>query len=398
MAAAIHQLQGAAAVRRESAVRPTGANISTRQVTPPSSRLLALDIVRGYAMLLMLISHSSWWLEDLDYGVAYGWDNMIAPRIALPESLPGFVLQLATPAFFLLSGFSIALFAAARRRQGWREGQITRFLVVRGLLLIALDLTIMNLQWSAPYYTRHLSVLTGMGICVCLMAWLRRLDRRALLAVMILTLLGTQLYFHALAAAGEWPRQESLVRAVLLAPSVEDVTWKTQFPALPWLPVVLLGFLMASQTAEDRASLGRFTLRVGLLCLLFFAGSLAAGDIGSLYPVEPLVFTKHPPDLDYLSLYTGLTCLLIALHSALGQANRTLPVKAITVLGQTALFFYIVHIRLLELVSPLFAPLPLPPLERSLLIVTVALPVLVALCLRYRSYKRRHPHSLLRFL
>lgn len=369
----------------------TTANLS-------SQRLLALDIVRGYAMLLMLVSHSSWWLDDLDYGVAYGWDNMIVPTLRLPESIPGFILQLATPAFFLLSGFSIALFAFSRRRRGWTEGQITRFLLIRGLLLIGLDLTVMNFRWQAPYYAEYFSVLTGMGICVCLVAVLRRLDWRVLIGVMLLVLLATQFYYYSLTAAGEWPRDESILRAVLLAPSVEDMTWKTQFPALAWLPVVMFGFIAGSRIAEGHISPTKLTLRMGIGCLILFAGVMLAGGFGTLYPAHPLIFGKHPPDLAYLSLYTGVACLLISLHSTTDSLNTALPLRVVTILGQSALFFYLIHIRLIELVSPVIAPLDLPPLERSLLIVLAVLPVLICLCAWYRSYKKQHPDSLLQYL
>jgi len=371
---------------------------AARDTAPPRRhRLLALDIVRGYAMLLMLISHSSWWLDDLDYGVAYGWDNMIVPDVSLPGSLIGFVLQLATPAFFLLSGFSIALFAASRRRRGWSEAQITRFLTVRGLLLIALDLTVMNLRLSPLSYNTNLSVLTGIGVCVLLLAWLRRLDWRALAGLALLVLLGTQLYYYQLAAAGEWPREPSLLRAVLLAPSVEDVVWKTQFPALPWLPVVLLGFVVGSRVLAG-TSLRKLALWLGSASLLLFAGVLVSGGFGNLYQGSPFIFGKHPPDLAYIALYTGLTWLLIALHSASTALNGAPPLKLAALLGQAALFYYIVHIHLIELLSLLIAPLPLPSLARSLLIVLAALPILAALSVWYRAYKRQHPHSMLRYL
>lgn len=378
----------------------TSAMLKVRagQAKTAARRLPALDIVRGYAMLLMLISHSSWWLDDLDYGVAYGWDNMIVPQLRLPESVFGFLLQLASPAFFLLGGFGIALFAASRLRRGWSEGQISRFLLVRGLVLIALDLTVMNLRWNAPYYAEHFSVLTGMGICLCLMAALWGLDWRVLTGVMVIVLLGTQLYYQTLTAAGEWPRQPSILRAVLLAPSVEDVTWKTQFPALAWLPVVLLGFIGGARVAAGRISPGRLALRLGTGCLALFAVIMAVGDIGTTYPDHPLIFGKHPPDLAYLSLYTGLTFLLIGLHSHFHALNTLPPLRIVTILGQSALFFYVIHIRLIELVSPVIAPLDLPPLERSLLIVLAVLPVLVGLCAWYRSRKRQHPNSLLRYL
>ncbi len=372
--------------------------VEVTRIPDKSNRMLALDIVRGYAMLLMLVSHSSWWLDDLDYGVAYGWDNMIAPNLRAPESILGFILQLATPAFFLLGGFSIALFAHSRRRRGWSEWRITRFLLTRGFLLIGIDLVVMNLQMNPPYYTEHMSVLTGMGICVCLMAWLRRLDWRGMVVLALVVLLGTQFYYHSLTAAGEWPREESVLRAVLLAPSVEDMTWKTQFPALPWLPIVLLGFITATLVLRKKMSLGKLALGLGLSCLALFAANMLIGDMWSLYPDNPFIFGKHPPDFAYLSLYTGLAFLLIALHNRLQRVSLTKPMKVVSILGQSSLFFYIIHVRLIEIISPFIAPLQLPALERSLLIVLAVLPVTVVLCVVYRFVKRKHPQSVLQYL
>lgn len=372
-------------------------DVQVIQQRPSPARLLALDVVRGFVMVLMLISHSAWWLDDFDYGVAYGWDNMIVPNVSLPDSIPGLVLQLATPAFFLLGGVSIALFSASRQWQGWRESRITKFLFTRGLVLIGLDLVVMNLRLNSPYYSNHISVLTGIGICVCLMAWLRRLDWRILTGLALLVLLGTQVYYHTLTIAGEWPREASLLRAILIAPSVEDLTWKSQFPALGWLPVVLLGFITGTQVAKG-VSLTKLTLVLGLGCLALFALLRFSGDIGSLYPTNPLIFGKHPPDLEYLSFYVGLTYVLIALLSILTDVYASVLLKVFVILGQSALFFYVVHIRLIELVSPLFAPLPLPPLVRSFLIVMFVLPTMVILSQHYRSHKRKHPESVLRYL
>lgn len=369
------------------------------EMRPPDSegrttRVMTFDVVRGIAMLLMLVSHSSWWLDDLDYGVAFGWDNMIVPQLSLPDSLPGFLLQLATPAFFLLGGVGLALFSEARRRRGWSERRISRFLVVRGVVLITLDVTVMNVMWNEPYYSTHLSVLTGMGICVCLMAGLRYLSKRALVVVLVVTLVSTQWYYYSLTASGSWPQEESLIRAALLAPSVEDLTWKTQFPALAWLPIVLLGFVSARPLGDG----SKLALRLGLGCLAVFAVNLLAGDVGGLYPADPFIFGKHPPDVGYLSLYTGLTLLLIAGMGMQQGWQQTRTAQTVAMLGQTALFFYVIHIRLIEMVSPLIAPLEMTALERSVLIVLVVLPMLLMLCRVYRSLKRQYPESVLQYL
>lgn len=361
-------------------------------------RITALDIVRGYAMLLMLISHSSWWVPDLEYGVAYGWDNLITPSLILPQSLMGFVLQLATPTFFLLAGFGISLFTASRYRKGWSEWQITRYFLIRGALLIVLDLTVINFRFEAPHYANHTAVLTSVGLCVMAMALLRRLPWSYLLGLMLLILVGTQLYYYNIAITGNFPQEESILRSILLTPTIVDISWKTQFPALAWLPIVLLGFITSQMVLQTRWSLPQLCLRIGFFCLFIFGLVWLGHDFGNLYFDDPIIFVKNPPDLAYLSLYVGLAYLIIALHSITPHLNLLWPWRIVATLGQTALFFYLIHIRLIELLSPLFNPLELPPLLHSLAIVLFALPILIIACRIYLFYRRKYPDSVLKYL
>ena len=358
-----------------------------------SRRLLALDVVRGCAMLLMLVSHTSWWINELEYRVAFGWDNLIVPALGSPESWLGYVLQLASPAFFLLAGFSIALFAESRRRRNWDEWQITRFFVVRGLVLITLDLTAMNIAFSEPYYHTRLSVLTGIGLCLCAMALLRRLPLRWLVVVMIAVLLGTQTYYFL----NDWPREASLLRGALLAPSLED-SWFVQFPALPWLPVVMLGFISGVKVMRGELHLGRYAFRMGTLLFAVGVIVVAFNSFGNLYTDHPLIFGKHPPDMPYLFLYVGITFWLIALLTRFEALNHTPAGQVLAMLGQTALFFYVIHVRVIELLTPLLADPELPPLAQSFLITAVVLPIMLLLCLGYRAYKRQHPGGVLQYL
>ncbi len=358
-----------------------------------TKRLRVLDIVRGLAMLLMLLSHTSWWINELEYRVAFGWDNLIVPVLDTPESWVGYVLQLASPAFFLLSGFSMALFAESRRRRGWGEWQITRFFLVRGLVLILLDVVVMNVDFYPPYYHTRLSVLTGIGLCLGMMALLRWLPLRWLVVVMIAVLLGTQTYYFL----NDWPREASLLRGALLAPSLED-TWFVQFPALPWLPVMLLGYISGRRVAHGEIDLARYSLRLGALLLALGALVIAFNSFGNLYPDHPLIFGKHPPDLPYLFIYGGLTFWLIALHSRFEILNETPVAWALATLGQSALFFYVIHVRVIELLTPLLADPELPPLTQSFLIAAIVLPIMLLLCLGYRAYKRQHPGSVLQYL
>lgn len=365
----------------------------TQPAVARGQRLLALDVVRGYAMLAMLISHSSWLLTDVEYRVAYGWDNLIVPVLGSPASIIGYFLQAATPAFFLLGGFSMALFTASRRRRGWSEWHITRFFLIRGLLLVALDLLVMNLEFTEPHYIYRFSVLTGIGLCVAALGVLRLVPLRVLFAIMIGLLLGTQLYYYL----NDWPEEASIIRAIFLAPSLADM-WAAQFPVLPWLSVVILGFISGTKLTRGEIDLGRYSFRLGTGLMLAWLVIFWLHNFGYLYAENRWIFGKHPPDLAYLLFYVGLVFWLIALHTRFNQLNQGFVANMLIILGQTALFFYLLHIRFIQLLTPLALQLDVPPLLRSLIITVWVLPLMLMLCYGYRAYKRRHPNSLLQYL
>lgn len=287
----------------------------------------------------------------------------------------------------------MALFTASRRRRGWTEWQITRFFLIRGGVLVVLDVLVMNLEFTEPYYIYRFSVLTGIGLCVMALAVLRLLPLRVLIAVMVVVLLGTQTYYYF----SGWPEEASILRAMLLAPSLAD-TWAAQFPALPWLAVVILGFISGAKLAAGEIDLGRYSFRLGLGLLLAWLLIFWLNSFGYLYSENRWIFGKHPPDLAYLLLYVGLTFWLIALHSRFHALNHGLIASMFILLGQTALFFYLLHIRFIQLLTPLAQLLDMSPLLRSLLIVAWVLPIMLMLCYAYRAYKRRHPSSLLQYL
>jgi uncharacterized membrane protein len=118
-------------------------------------------------------------------------------------------------------------------------------------------------------------------------------------------------------------------------------------------------------------------------------------DDGSL--VQWLHVSKYPPALAYTTLELGLAAALLAgLLSATG--TRDAVAGPLAVLGQTALFFYVLHVHALLLVGRVLH------LEHATgiagayvggLAITAAL---YPLCVRYRRYKRAHPDGWARYL
>lgn len=69
-------------------------------------------------------------------------------------------------------------------------------------------------------------------------------------------------------------------------------------------------------------------------------------------------------------------------------------------LGQVALFAFVVHLVIYGLLGRLVGPLPVaaPGVVKAVGVWLIGLTILVPLCTWYRSYRRAHPDTLLRYL
>src|SRR5580658_7417659 len=98
-------------------------------------RIRAIDWLRGLVMMLMTVDHAG---SVFDAAHLHGDDPARwVPGTPLPagEFLTRWVTHLCAPTFVLLAGASLALSVEKRRGQPG----LTRFIVTRGLLILALD-------------------------------------------------------------------------------------------------------------------------------------------------------------------------------------------------------------------------------------------------------------------
>ncbi len=377
------QLPSVAAALRDPAAAATQAE-----------RLGTVDIVRGLAMIFMLLNHATWHVPGITFRVNYGWD-MPVPLLIEYSPLTWVGLLQGTPLFFIMTGFAAALFEGGRRRRGWADAQITRFLLVRGGVLIALDWLVLPWQvWPQPGYEPNAyNVLTCIGICLWLLAFLRRLPLLYLLLLTLAITVGTQALYKMVTP----PQDVNLLRMVFLYMGPGDpVTFG--FPVLPWLAVILLGYATMRCLSANPALFPRVTLGAAAAAWLVWAAVSHFRQFGVLFPSHPLLMTKHPPSLAYLAFYIGATYLLLYLLNAAQPAQGRFPLKHIALLGQTALAFYVLHFYAIDIFSALLQGSPLPAFVEVLLITALALVLLYQVCTRYRRLRKAHPDSLLRYL
>lgn len=313
---------------------------------------------------------------------------------ALPAGpfLTRWLTHLCAPTFLFLAGAGIAL-AAGRRR-----GSLDRDLAIRGLLLMALDPLWM---WGA--FTDEVpwgvQVLFAIGVAMLAMIPLRRLPVRWLVALPLAWFaLGEAATGAALHLAGGSP---SLPVAVLLTGGFFPEGFLVIYPIVPWLAIMMLG--CAYGRCDPRSAARRLTV-LGIAALACFAlvrglngyGNMAlARSDGSL--LQWLHVSKYPPSLTFVALELGLMALCLA--ALLRWANRPGSGRGpLLVFGQTALFFYLVHVHLLAFAAGALGVRGQLDLHATWIVTLCAVVFLYPFCLAFRAAKRRWPRGPLRYV
>src|SRR5262245_40268984 len=118
---------------------PPDPTAVTAAVRAPATRLPSIDLVRGAVMVLMALDHVRAYL-----GPPVNPEDPVnaSPGLFLTRWLTHF----CAPAFVLLAGTGAVL----RGGRGTR-GELARFLLVRGLWLVALEFALVNWAWSFSF-------------------------------------------------------------------------------------------------------------------------------------------------------------------------------------------------------------------------------------------------------
>lgn len=365
-------------------------------------RLRALDWMRGIVMVLMAVDHAS----AIYNGQRLANDNAVLHVVGSPldplQFYTRWITHLCAPAFVLLAGASIAL-AGDRRRDDEASAAFDRDLRIRGLILVGLDAIYM----SALSGGLLLQVLYALGVGMIALSWLRHLPWRAQLALAVAWLsvdeAVTALVWDP--ASGASPPGMALLVGYWRGDHVTLL-----YPALPWLAVMLLGHGLGLHIVRWRAGATRWSApRVmtlaGLLGLGLFGlvrGLAGYGNLlllpedGSL--IQWLHVSKYPPSLAFLGLELGLVLLMLAALWVVEPRVPDRPDSLLLVLGQTALFFYLVHWVLLGLPAIGLGLMGQRGLGVTYGAAAAVVLVLWPVCRRYRRYKRAHPDHWVRFI
>ncbi len=327
--------------------------LTATQAVLERGRISSIDMLRGLVMLIMLLDHVR---ERVLLHL------QVSDPMDISTTEPGLffsrlLAHWCAPVFIFLTGVSAYLYQQKGRA-------LTPFLLKRGLVLILLEMTLVNVAWLGTYHTLYLQVIWVIGLCMVLLALLHHLPRPLLLVLGCLLVAGHNLLTPVQFAPGEagyWLWTILHDRGFLLAPGEAAIAVKISYPLLPWVGVIVLGYLAGSWYQLPAGQRQRILWRSGWLALavlLLVRGFNLYGETQDwqwqptlLSTVMDLLnFTKYPPSLDFLLLTLGLMCLaLLGFERAAATRPDARWQQVLTDFGAAPMFFYILHLYALLL-------------------------------------------------
>ena len=307
----------------------------------PAARISSIDIVRGAVMVLMAIDH-----VRVYSGLPAGGP---APAIFFTR----WVTHFCAPVFAMFAGTGAYLYG--RKLADARA--LARYLLVRGLLLVLLEMTVIRWEWTFNFDYRDFAlagVIWMLGWSMVLLAGLVRLPAWAVGTI------GLAIVFLQKAFASV-PR--------LLPPHARHMVgplWEFVYPSggkawpgisilyvlVPWVGVMAAGYGLGAILLRERAERRRLCLAVGLSATALFLviGSLSLAPAAAGSPpvlLRLLNQQKYPASPLFLLMTLGpaIACLPLA------ERARGWFARALATLGRVPMFYYLLHILAIHLAA-----------------------------------------------
>ena len=373
-----------------------------------SRRIESIDLVRGIVMVLMVLDHCRDYFGDPRINPT----NLATTTPAL--FFTRWITHFCAPTFALLAGTGAALWSARHT-----PGERTYYLITRGLWLIVLEQTWVNVfVFNVPHFLLGI-VLWALGWSMIVLAGLAYLPRPLIGAIAVATIAGHNL----LDGITSVPGVPSLVWGFLHRPGMQvlpgGIPILLGYPLIPWFAVMALGYAIAPIFSRPSAQRRSILLVMGLGSIAAFVILRGLNVYGDPQPwttqsrpgftaLSFLNVTKQPPSFLYLLVTLGTAFVaLAALDRGMGRLGELLRL-----IGRVPLYFFLMQWPVAHALAipftlargypidwlfrfPSFEP---PPgygnrLDVVYLAWLVTLAVLYALCVLYDRRRRRRRAS-----
>src|SRR6266446_992986 len=303
-----------------------------------SSRIASIDLIRGAVMVLMAIDHVRVYSGLPAGGPTAG---IFFTRWVTHFVAPGFIFLAGTSAFFY----------------GRKHNDLSRFLFVRGVWLVLLELTVIRVCWTFNLDFAHYllaGVIWVIGWCMILMAALVRLRPRTvgIIGALIIALHNAllPLLVNRVPLGELW----KILYVGFFNGPVAGTPLIVLYSIIPWIGVMAAGYWFGTVLTMEPLRRNRICLRLGLGAIALFLLLRGFNIYGDPQPwsatgrlpalLSFLNASKYPASLDFLLMTLGPTIALVPL---LDRA-RGRVVQWLTVFGRVPFFYYLLHIPLIH--------------------------------------------------
>jgi uncharacterized membrane protein len=309
------------------------------------ARIVSIDVLRGLVMAVMALDHT----RDFFGTSGFNPRDVMEPTLFLTR----WVTHFCAPTFIFLAGLSAFLYGRGRSTE-----ELSRFLLIRGLWLILIDLTLIKFGWrfEVDLYRLSAGVIFVIGASMVALAALIWLPRWAIAGVSLIMIAGHNLFDGVRAeelggASWAW----HLLHEPGLVPLGHGVNLYVLYPLIPWIGVMAAGYLLGPAMQLEERTRQRVLFGLGAAVTLGFIVLRATnlyGDPAPWTPQQTLLSTilsflnceKYPPSLLYLMMTLGPALMLLAsFEHARGAFARLLAT-----FGQVPFFYYVVHLYLIH--------------------------------------------------
>ena len=373
-----------------------------------TSRLFALDALRGLIIVFMALDHANYFVAQKHSPGEY-WGGAFPVYDDSLAFITRLLTHLSAPGFFFLMGAGMLLFAVSRRKQGWSEWAIIRHFWIRGAVLVALQFLIVNRAWELSPggwdISIYVGVLFALGGTMILGSLFLKLRPAWLLGLSAVLFVGTELLVPNSSAWGpaNLANPLDLLNPLLIRPgSMPALGLWSNYPILPWLELVTFGMAFGHWVASDSKQAFRRALQLGGIFLAAFVVIRFLDGFGNIRPragntwIDFLNVVKYPPSMTFTLLTMGINLAVLWLFARAHDVWQQF-LRPLAVFGQAPLFFYVLHLFLYAGLGYLLTPngTSVPVMYPYWLL---GLLILFPVTLWYDLFKRRQPaNSILRF-
>jgi uncharacterized membrane protein len=368
-------------------------------------RVRAIDILRGAIMVLMAIDHVRVYSGMPAGGTEPG---IFFTRWVTNFSAPGFAFFAGTGAF--LYGEKLK-----------NKNLLSRYLLIRGLLLVVLELTLIRFVWMFNFnYSAFMlaGVIWMLGWCMVIMAAFVRMNA-VLVGITGLAIISFQQIFHYVPKIFPASAQQTVgeIWAFFYPSGFEQQHISILYVLIPWIGVMASGYGFGKIILMPPDKRKKICLTIGLSAIVIF---LIAGSIFILSQPAPanaapfilrlLNQQKYPASQLFLLMTLGPLIALIPF----AEKAKGWVANALSLFGKVPFFFYLSHILLIHISALVInfiregsihqdwyntAPFTWIPEESRwglpllYLVFIIDLALLYFLCRWYADYKFRHPEK-----